>query len=335
MAGEIPRVTIVTPTKNRRILLEQAIASVRAQTFIEWQHLIVDDGSDDDTAEMVAKYAQADPRIVLVPRAGHRTGANVCRNQGIKAAQGEFIVFLDSDDLLSPRCLSQRVDIISRNADCDFVTFQSAPFVDQPEDLKRVFDADLIGDDLCRFLYFEAPWIISAPIWRKLSLEKLGLFDETLLSWQDIELHVRALTRSYKYLRFPEVDNHIRWQNDPNKVSIKQRRSEEYLDNADNVLLKLEKLVREGPGMNWVRKRAICSLYFFVAESWMRLGNPKKARAVWLRARVRDICPRALSVVGLVILLRLRLFLPLCARTRIIHKWKGLVRFRTIPDLVS
>src|SRR5581483_9522770 len=119
-----------------------------------------------------------------------------------------------------------------------FITFQSGIFLERPGDYQngRVLDEQLIGDDLARFLCFEAPWIITAPIWRRDTLMRLGAFDESLLSWQDIELHVRAICAGGRYLRRPEVDHHIRWQFEETKVSVEQRRSPRHLAGALDVI---------------------------------------------------------------------------------------------------
>ena len=270
-----PKVSVVTPTRNRAALLEETLDSVAAQSFGEWEHIVDDDGSDDGTAELMAARAAADPRVRYMVREGDRAGANVCRNLGIRAAAAPFVVLLDSDDLLAPDCLARRVEIIECNHDFDFITFQSGVFIERPGDYEngRVLDGQLIGDDLARFLCFEAPWVITAPIWRRETLMRLGLFDETLLSWQDIELHVRAICAGCRYARFAEVDHHIRWQFEPGKVSVEQRRSPKHLDGALDVIDRLEAHVRGGPGMNWVRQRALCSLYFFVAERWVERGE--------------------------------------------------------------
>ena len=116
---------------------------------------------------------------------------------------------------------------------------------------------------------------------------RLGLFDESLLSWQDIDLHVRAITVGFRYLRFPEVDHHVRWQFEPTKVSVEQRRSPRHLEAAMNILEKFEHLIREGPGMNWVRQRALCSLYFFVAQQWEATGSLSDCLAVLETIRQR------------------------------------------------
>src|SRR5262245_9038384 len=120
-----PTVSIITPTKNRRALLRETIGSVQRQTLEAWEHIIVDDGSDDGTGAEVQSLASADGRIRYVPRNGNLSGANVCRNVGIRESSADLIVFLDSDDLLEPHCLMRRVEVMLRNADLDFATFQT------------------------------------------------------------------------------------------------------------------------------------------------------------------------------------------------------------------
>jgi len=78
-------VAVITPTKNRLKLLCETMDSVKRQTFQAWEHIIVDDGSDDGTCEEVARRAASDGRIRYIQRTGERAGANVCRNLGIAA----------------------------------------------------------------------------------------------------------------------------------------------------------------------------------------------------------------------------------------------------------
>lgn len=327
-----PRVSVVTPTRNRAALLAETLESVAAQTFADWEHIVVDDGSDDGTAELMAARVANDPRVRYVVREGDRAGANVCRNIGIRAAEAPHVVLLDSDDLLAPGCLERRLEVISRNLDMDFVTFQAGLFETTPGDLGATANAELVGDDLCRFLYFETPWQTSAPIWRRDSLLKLGLFDEALLSWQDIELHVRAICAGCRYIRFPEVDYHFRYVVDPQKISFAQHRSTEHLEGAINVIERLEAHVRGGPGLSPPRERALCSLYFLVAERWLDRGDVRSALATWRRARDRGLAPADLHAVGAALLRTRGLSLP---TDTAIRKWKGWSRLRTQPEIVG
>src|ERR1700757_2942473 len=95
-----PAVSVITPTKNRLKLLLETMDSVAAQSFDAWEHLIVDDGSDDGTPAVVARRADTDQRVRYILRTGNKPGANVCRNLGISESRADLIVFLDSDDLL-------------------------------------------------------------------------------------------------------------------------------------------------------------------------------------------------------------------------------------------
>ena len=336
-----PVVTVITPTKNRCSLLMEAIASVAAQSFSDWEHIIVDDGSDDGTVEMASNLATADPRIRYLQREAYISGANACRNQGLAEARGEFIVFLDSDDLLDPHCLSQRVDVMCRNADLDFATYCSSVFCKARGDIAgQTIDNSILGDDLLKFLYFEVPWIITSPIWRRTSLNRLGGFDESLLSWQDIDLHIRALVLGFHYIRFSDIDHHVRWSWDLTRVSVQQRLSPKHLMAASRTLIKFEELIQSGPGFNWSRQRALCGSYFFCSERWVEIDKPHKAQSFWRQARCRGLCPAGIYFSGafFLALIWISRFLGgamfrLCQR--IVHKWKGLVRMRLNPELVN
>lgn len=329
-------ITIVTPTKNRLALLREAVASVAAQTFADWEHLVVDDGSDDGSDAYLQQCAIDDPRLRYIRREGERAGANVCRNIGLREARGEFLVFLDSDDLLRPGCLARRLEIMTRNQDLDFASFNSDRFVEVPGDLGVLAAEYPSGDFLLRFLSFDTPWIITGPIWRTSYLRQLGGMDEALPSWQDIDLHIRALAAGARYLCYPEYDNDIRWQFEHTKVSVRQRRSLEHLRAAVQTVAKFEAVVRQGPGMDWCRRRAICGLYFLISEMMVDAGSMHDARECWRETRRRGLSRRGLHWVGSVLLLMLRFGFPRRSLVeRSINKWKGLVRFRVNADLIE
>lgn len=332
----MPAVSVITPTKNRLKLLKETIASVKAQTFEDWEHIIVDDGSNDGTAEETAQWCQAEQRLKYLRPHRESRGANVCRNIGIEASTANLIVFLDSDDLLEPTCLERRLSVMSRNLDLDFAVYTTGFFLLDPGDLGDKSSYDITGDDLLRFLCFEIPWQTSAPIWRKEALERLNGFDEALPSWQDVDLHIRAIASGMKYLRFPIVDHHMRWQVDENKVSWRQRRSPDHLHSAMQLFEKFENIVREGPGMTWIRQRALCSLYFYVAELWIDAGSPMTSLATWKSARDRGLSKAHIYLPGVILLL-----IESLGSTgnkvgkRLAHKWKGLARFRTNAELLT
>lgn len=122
-------VSIVIPTFNRAKLVEFTINSVLDQTYKHWEMLIVDDGSNDNTDQIVAPFLK-DSRIKFYNRPKDRPGGgNAARNFGFEMAQGSFIKWLDSDDLITPNCLEvQLTDIEKNNSD---VTFCRSKFFEQ------------------------------------------------------------------------------------------------------------------------------------------------------------------------------------------------------------
>jgi hypothetical protein len=196
-----------------------------------------------------------------------------------------------------------------RNADLDFAVFQPARFTG---DASADPGPSPLGDDLCRFLYLQPPWTTAAVIWRRETLMRLGLFDEKLLGWQDLELQVRAITAGCHYARFPEVDHRAQGCGAPTS-----------LDGALDAIARLEADVCGGPGMNWVRQRALCSLYFHVARGFAARRDRKSALEAWRPVRARRLGPPHLHATGAA-LLRLRAAGAPCEAT--IEAWKGWAR---------
>jgi glycosyltransferase involved in cell wall biosynthesis len=205
-----PLVSIVIPTKNRRDLLRETIDSVVSQTYVNWEAIVVDDGSEDHTGEMIQSIAAADQRVRYVHRESRPAGASTCRNTGLSSARGEYVVFLDSDDLLAPACLERRVQVMEQNPKIDFAVFLARMFHTLPGDGKYLWNHFTTEDDLDRFLRLDAPWPTCGPLWRKTSLARIGSWEERALSAQDWEFHIRAIAAGLNYLKIPEVDSYCR-----------------------------------------------------------------------------------------------------------------------------
>ncbi|MBA3848425.1 MAG: hypothetical protein C0502_00335 [Opitutus sp.] len=211
---EPPLVSIVIPTKDRIALLRETIGSVCAQTHRHWEAIVVDDGSTGQATQHV-ELPSVDARIVSVRRADHRpeSGAQVCRNVGTVLARGEFVLYLDSDDLLAPDCLRRRVAALLEHPELDFVVGQCTQFGHSPKDDDPLWAEWNPGqDDLDAFLGLgKIPWQTTGPLWRKAALARVGPWDESLVhAGHDHELHVRALCRGLAYAKLPGTDYHWR-----------------------------------------------------------------------------------------------------------------------------
>ncbi|WP_340201033.1 glycosyltransferase family 2 protein [Ascidiimonas sp. W6] len=109
-----PLVSIITPTYNSSKHIEQNLKSVNEQSFKDYEHIIVDDCSHDNTFEIVEKAAKQNPKIRYF-RLEENGGAGVARNKAIEMASGRFIAFLDSDDLWHKDKLSVQIDFMFKN----------------------------------------------------------------------------------------------------------------------------------------------------------------------------------------------------------------------------
>src|SRR4029453_6232345 len=115
-----PTVSIILPTYNRARFLAQAIESMRAQTFTDWELVVVDDGSTDKTGAVIAEVSQAIPqRVRYIYQANQ--GAYGARNTGLNEAQGPYIAFFDSDDVWLPHHLSSCVAALAAHPRVDWV----------------------------------------------------------------------------------------------------------------------------------------------------------------------------------------------------------------------
>lgn len=101
-----PKISVITPTYNRAHLLPRVWASLKAQTFSDFEWIVVDDGSTDETESVVASFK--DPRIRYI-RLPENRGVNTARNRGIEASRAPYLVFLDSDDEIVPEALEEIV----------------------------------------------------------------------------------------------------------------------------------------------------------------------------------------------------------------------------------
>src|SRR2546421_610268 len=102
------RVSVILPTYDRLPLLREAVESVRAQTWADWELVVIDDGSTDGTAEYLTELASVDPRVRVLRRP-HRGNPARLRNEAVAASTGEYVAFQDSDDVWEPEKLARQL----------------------------------------------------------------------------------------------------------------------------------------------------------------------------------------------------------------------------------
>src|SRR5699024_6680134 len=219
-------VSIICPLYNKSRYVTQMIESVIIQDYINWELIIVDDGSTDGSLELVQNFLNND-RIKLIKRSDHTSnkGASVARNIGIKAATGNYVIFLDADDLLAKKCLELRFKAIADFPDKDYYIFNTIGFKSNTDGFitppNMIFNkiGYKLSDNKRKFFLkcfckYNLPWNISSVLWKTSSLRKLDGFNEKFQRLQDPELHIRALIddallfKSFLY-GYPEYSNTI------------------------------------------------------------------------------------------------------------------------------
>jgi glycosyltransferase involved in cell wall biosynthesis len=129
-----PDITVIIPVLNMRRFLPDAVASVYSQTATEWELILIDDGSDDGSVELALEYVQRDPARVRAlapsPSTGH--GASAARNRGLQIARGDFIAYLDADDIWLPDKLARQKKILTENPDAAMTFARVHYFFENP-----------------------------------------------------------------------------------------------------------------------------------------------------------------------------------------------------------
>jgi glycosyltransferase involved in cell wall biosynthesis len=202
-----PLISIIIPTYNRANLINHTLDSILAQTYTNWECIIVDDGSTDNTVEILNKFANNDLRFKIVNRPKNLPkGANSCRNFGFEKSLGNYITWFDSDDLMHRLCIEKRVVKIEKGK-FDFVSCELTSFISNRSNsrlLKNNYEGNLLANYFCGELAFYTP----GPLWSKGFLLKNKLkFDLTSKVLNDwiFNLNALFLTNNFFLIKEPLV----------------------------------------------------------------------------------------------------------------------------------
>jgi glycosyltransferase involved in cell wall biosynthesis len=205
-------VSVVVPNYNKANYLVACIASIVPQQHLH-EVIVVDDASTDASWELLRSHYEGDSRVHLIRQPSNRN-ASACRNEGLRCARGDYVMFVDSDDLLESDCLVRRVALATAFPDHDAWVFPLAPFVENPGDRPNKW-TPRAGDHLAHFLAHRLDWQTMQPLWRRNFVTALGGFDESFRRLQDVEFHARAMLAGARMRCFPDepVDCHFRIDN--------------------------------------------------------------------------------------------------------------------------
>ena len=198
----MPHVSIITPAWNAAEFLAETIDSVRAQTFTDWELLVIDDGSTDETAALVQRYATMDSRVRLLQQ--RNSGPSAARNRGMRSASGQFFAFLDSDDRWHPRYLRAQLDVFALHPETGLVTgngwFDGGPFDGAPTRPIATGHPELP----LPLLIAQESSVFIMTVFRRAVFDTIGGFDEQQWTSEDYDFWLRAAIAGFKFRRNPE-----------------------------------------------------------------------------------------------------------------------------------
>ena len=199
-----PLVSIIIPIYNRADLIGETIDSILVQTYQNWECLIIDDGSTDNTLEVVGKYAGKDSRIQFYERPGnYKPGGNGARNYGLDVSQGSYIVFFDSDDLMVEHHLQSKYELLT-SGDFDFGITRTKYFNHSNTMIDKYYNYSTKDITKENYILQNINWL-TLDVIIKVSIAKQLRFNEILRSGQEYNYFSKLICLTEKGVFRDEV----------------------------------------------------------------------------------------------------------------------------------
>ncbi len=208
----IEMISVIVPTYNYGKYLQQCIDSVIAQTIEEWECIVVDNGSTDDTEKIVSNLMGSDDRI-RYHKLAENNGPSHARNVGIGLAKGDFIQFLDADDLICQHKFENAMRFFNSHQDAAIVYSDMRYF---QEDSPNIFFYQMNTDgsddkpwmsysqgrkaEMLPFFLLGNQMVISSPVIKKKDLEQVGMFDESFQFYEDWDFWLRFVLLNKRFI---------------------------------------------------------------------------------------------------------------------------------------
>lgn len=237
----MPVVSVIMPVLNGERFIGAAIASVQAQTFRDWELVVIDDGSTDASAEIVEEALRDDPRIRLVDnRGGPVHGAAAARNLGMRRAEGELIAFLDADDLYEPGKLADEVALLASHPEAAMVYGPALWWRDGDdswswrEPMRREAGKLHRPTLLLRKVIVSGDWQVPCTccvLIRRAAIDRVGGFDERFRLYEDQTLWAKLFMLLPVYVH----DRcHARYRQHAGSTSAAAAKAGEYAQHANH-----------------------------------------------------------------------------------------------------
>ncbi|MBI5706741.1 MAG: glycosyltransferase family 2 protein [Armatimonadetes bacterium] len=270
------RVSVVVPVYNRLNLLGQTLESVQRQSCDDLEILVVDDSSQEDAEGYVRGFAAQDRRVTYLLHSPNG-GIAAAKRYGASHATGEFLQFLDSDDLMHRDKVAVQVAALRADPTLDITVCQTSIFTLKPGDgpkLWNTFTGESPIDKMCQG---EIPWQDGAPVYRAASYWRFGGHQAHLRRAEDRELAMRLLTLGCRYRLMPHLLLFYRLSGINQESAA--RWGDPVVSMADLYLMGLENLERNGE-LTDSRRAAIAACLFRLASRLWKAGKTEDAAKV-------------------------------------------------------
>jgi glycosyltransferase involved in cell wall biosynthesis len=272
-----PLVSVIIPAFNRERVIGKAIKSVLAQTFQDFEIIVVDDGSRDETAKNAINWA--DPRVRIF-RFETNQGAQAARNAGARVARGKWLSFLDSDDELLPRSLEMRLGTAAIE---NVEVVHSDCYILRSDMRQELYNPPVLRGQVYSELLSQPGTVFPSMLMSANSFSQIGGLDETIVAYQEWDTAIR-LAKSFRfgYVNAPTFVYNCRGTD---RISNDERRAAQgYKQVVKKHLLPI--MFKLGP-------RAISRHYCAIARHYSLAGEVKLARISRLSAFLWWPSPRA------------------------------------------
>jgi GT2 family glycosyltransferase len=212
---------VIVPTYNYGCFIGETLECLRAQTYVNWECIVVDDGSTDDTTERVSRFMEQDARFKFLRQENARQAA--AKNNGLQNSAGEYIQFLDADDLIEPQKFEQQVEYLEAHPEVDIVYGSMRYFKTEVPDERLYWvwgenkpwmpETSGSGREVLTALVRQNIMVINSPMIRRRVVDAVGLFDNKLPPAEDWDYWLRcaAAGMRFEFKDLPGTLALVRW----------------------------------------------------------------------------------------------------------------------------
>jgi len=198
--SNIPLISVVMSSFNDEDTITAAINSILSQTENRFEFLIIDDNSNDNSYEILLKFARSDQRIVLLPRFSSNVGLAKCLNFAISKCNTQFIARMDADDISHPKRLHEEFNFLKSHPEIDVVG-SNAILIDKQGSSIGVTNLPTTHSDIEKSIFRQCPFVHPSVMFRLSFIENAGFYDPSLKKKQDYDLWFRT----YKFSKFANI----------------------------------------------------------------------------------------------------------------------------------